>query len=196
MKSILTLALCLLFTSAVNATLITDVDNINSRDGNDVYQLSTLLEEVNAFIDRNHQYENIPAFLLGADFVQVANDDKKAGGGFQILFTLSAEATVYLFLDNRMNVASAMPWVVSLGFVDTGNDIGVDEGANGNVNRYSSVYAAVFSAGQYTFFEQNDGNSRNMYAIAAVAAQVPAPGTLVLFAASILGLIIRRRIKR
>lgn len=173
-----------------NAALITSVSNINSLDSNDEYEIDTLNEEVNAFIDRTHQYQNIPAFLLGADFVRVANDDKAAGDSFEILVTLSSSAMVYLFLDDRIDVSSAMPWVLDFGFTDTNLNIGIDENANDNNLRSSSVYSAWLAAGDYTFLKQDDTNSRNMYGIAAV----PSPSAAALLVFVSFGLLFRRRV--
>ena len=68
-----------------------------------------------------------------------------------------------------------MTWVLSSGFVDSGVDIGLDENpsTDPDVDQTYSVYFRQVSAGEtFTFYEQNDGGTRNMYGMAAVAPQV------------------------
>jgi hypothetical protein len=65
--------------------------------------------------------------------------------------------------------------------VDSGVDVGLDEGANGTVDQFYYVYFRQVSSGEsFTFLEQNNGDFRNMYGIVAVSPQV----TPVAFAAS------------
>lgn len=183
-----------------SAVIISAVNN-NSNDAGDVYVVvpNGLVEDVEAFIDRTHEYNNIPAYLVGTDFVQTANDDKTAGAGFNVELTTGPEsADIYLFLDDRINVAANMPWVALAGFVDTGDDIDIDEGGNGSIDNTSAVYVLSNVAPMTTvLLEQDDGGSRNMYGIAAVALPpvVPEPvtATLGLFGLAGLGMVTRRR---
>ena len=158
--------------------------NNGSADPGDIYRLGFLAEDVLAFVDRTHEYNgpttmtDIPAFLNGAHYVVTANDDKTQGPGFSVDVSLTDDGVLFLFIDNRVTVASAMPWVAANGFTDTGFDIGVDEGGDGDIDNTSSIYASpILPAGTYQVFEQNDGGSRNMYGIAALAA-VPVPARL------------------
>ena len=179
------------------AVIISAVNN-NSNDAGDVYNVVTggLANGVEAFIDRNHEYENLPAYLIGADYVQTANDDKTAGPGFSVDLTTGPQsADIYLFVDNR--IGSVMSWVGLLGFVDTLDDIGIDESADGDIDQTSSVYKlSNVSAGTTIFLEQNAGRSRNMYGIAAVAipdSAVPEPATASLGLLAIGAIAMRRR---
>ncbi|MHC4676577.1 MAG: LamG domain-containing protein, partial [Planctomycetota bacterium] len=137
-----------------------------------------LVEEAEAFVDRVHQYEQIPLYLIGLQYVKTANDNKDQPG-YELDVTISQLATVYLFLDNRLGgagggeltnpnlVAAGMTWVTDLGFTDTDDNIAFDEGADGDIDQWSSVFSGVFPAGTITFLDQDDGGGRNMYGVAA-----------------------------
>lgn len=139
-----------------------------------VIQVGGLVEDVDAFVDRTHEYNNIPAAYLGTDFVQVANDDKTVSDYTLTIAMSGSSALVCLILDDRINVAVAMPWVAVQGFTDTGDNIDMDESGDGDIDQTSSVYCAV-KQGSVTltaFEEQDDGGSRNMYGVLAVQGAV------------------------
>lgn len=167
----------------IRPRLISDVDNINSADGNDLYRVipNALREDAPMFIDRNHEYNDVPAILLGADYVQTANDDKGAAS-LQTNVAFAEDATLYVMVDNRLDRNTTMSWMFdgSLGFTfaDTGLDIGVDEGGDGvgpgqGINQTSHVYAAQVPAGMVTLFGEVHGG--NHYGIAATSADTFSP---------------------
>jgi hypothetical protein len=85
-------------------------------------------EDCQAFVDRHHQWNGIdargiPPFLAHADYVMTFNDDK-VNADLRIAVTLVQPARLYVLLDNRAPV----PTWLSKAFVDTGWDIGIDEG--------------------------------------------------------------------
>ena len=194
-----TLIAALLFSLEAKAGVITSVTNHNSIDTADVYAIGTLSEDVDSFIDRTHEYNDIPEPLKGIDFVQVANDDKKASD-LRIDISVNSDSILYLFIDNRIpdpvltSGTSTMQWLTDDGFIDTSLDIGIDEGGNGNIDNTSSIYSRYVSAGSIITLAQNDGGRRNMYGIAAAAA-VPEPSIIALFALGLLGLGFARRRK-
>jgi hypothetical protein len=167
---------------AVSAPLITAVAERNP-DG-DVEDppaiASPLVEDALCFVDRTHEYNVIPLYLIGAEYVMTSNDNKDAAVGYELDVTLSGNATLYLFLDNRLGdtggglgvdpdlVGAGMTWVTTMGFSDTGDDIGIDESGDGDIDQYSSVFTLVVPAGTITLLEQDDGGSRNMYGVAAL----------------------------
>ena len=161
------------------------------------------------FSDRVHVWANTPAQVMGAEYVRGFNDDKNMST-FQLEVTVSAPCILGLILDNRLGnegaipsdlearkllapnlVAAGMQWVIDMGFVDTGLDIGVDESANQTIDQYSSIFSKMVGPGTYTFYAQNDltnAGGRNMY---DVGAMIPEPMTLSLLALG--GLIVSRK---
>lgn len=108
-------------------------DNITQRrpESRDFYRIvhAGFSEDSNAFVDRPHEWNGIdqaglPKELLGADYVMPFNNDKFLPE-LQVDIFLSRPARLYLFLID--NVA-APAWLTD-SFVDTGIDIGLDEGA-------------------------------------------------------------------
>ncbi|WP_437223210.1 FecR domain-containing protein [Planctomicrobium sp. SH661] len=112
------------------APVITAVsDDRRSQNSPKYYQIfhSGLSEDSKAYVDRDHEWngqteEGIPYFLRGADYIATFNDDK--GNSPEITVELSRPATLYIFLDVRLEV----PAWISEQFEDTGYRIGLDEG--------------------------------------------------------------------
>jgi hypothetical protein len=129
------------------------------------------------FLDRVHVYKEIPALVLGAEYIMLANDNKNQGT-YQLDVTLSKDATILVFVDNRMGGAAGgkgvapnitgMPWLTSLGFVDTGEDIGIDESADGSINQYFSIFALAVKRGTITLGGCTSGHGGNMLGVAAM----------------------------
>ncbi len=85
-------------------------------------------EDVPAFVDRDYQWNGvdirgIPTYLVGGDYVKTFNDDKVTQN-LVITVTLERPAILYLLVDDRLKQTN---WLVDQ-FVDTGDDIGLDEG--------------------------------------------------------------------
>ena len=159
----------------------------NSGDTEPQIAPNPLNEDQLCYVDRTpattppggHQYNSIPAYLIGAEYVLTVNDDKD-NGSHELDVTLSEAAIVYLFLDNRLQASgtgsgtgqgvnpdlSGMPWVAALGFTDTGDDIGIDEAGDGDIDRWSSVFSKKFAAGTITLKGDPQGYGGNMYGVA------------------------------
>lgn len=138
-----------------------------------------------SFVDRTHEYNEVPEEIRGAQYIIVANNDKTVAD-YAIEVVLFHDATVYLFLDNRLGhgetpggdpnlppdiFSAEMNWVADMGFADTGMDIGIDESGDGSIDQWSSVYALDVSAGPIMLLQQNDATNpsgRNMYGVAVV----------------------------
>jgi len=152
---------------------LTGVTNNNSLDGSDVYELRLGAqdngERVN--IDRTHTFGGLPVYMQGLDYIKTANDDKTAGAGFSVDVTFDVDTRFYLSIDNRINLASTMGWVTTQGWTDTGDDWA----KGGDATHPFSVYTLDVAGTSHTFYEQNDGGSRNMYSISAKPAPAPPP---------------------
>lgn len=170
-------------------------------------------EDVLSFTDRLHQYNVVPPTLVGAEYIKPGNDDKNSVA-YELTFQITTPSTLYLFLDNRLGDGiggidpasglddpptlggGVMDWVGSMGFADTGLDIGIDELGDGDIDNTSSIYSLAVNPGIFTLYEQANSNLRNMYGVAAVPV-IPessgAWGVLGLFGLGVLGDIYRRR---
>ncbi len=127
--------------------------------------------------DRAHTLVQVPEFIGGAEFIQSMNNYKHAED-YMLRLELSSNAIVYLLLDNRLGGSdplnppdlenTGLSWVFSMGFVDTGFDVGIEEGDMGTAHNWFSIYQSVFKKGYVTLRQQNDGEQRNMYSVVAV----------------------------
>jgi hypothetical protein len=112
--------------------LIADVcDNLATSETRNFYQIvrGGFREDAPAYVDRNYEWngidgKGIPEFLQGADYIRPFNNDK-AAKSFDVTLTLLSDATVYVLFDDR----GAVPSWLRESFVDTGFDVGMDEGA-------------------------------------------------------------------
>ena len=143
-----------------------------------------MAEDALVFVDRTHQYNEIPEYLIGAQYVMTANDNKNMSA-YELDLVMSANATVYVFVDNRMGSAAGglgvdpditgMGWLNDLGFVDTGDDIGIDESGDGDIDQYSSVFAKAVKAGETVTIRGNtEGHGGNMLSVAAQGPRLQA----------------------
>ena len=97
-----------------------------------------------------------------------------------------------------------MQWIVDDGWLGSNNglnrfanpgvpdEVPIDEGADGTVNQWYSVYYKDFAGGAFNLF-QADNAGRNMYGV--VIAPVPEPATATFTGLGIAGLLLRRRRK-
>jgi len=141
-------------------------------------------EDVLVFVDRTHEYNEIPAYLIGAQVVMTANDNKGVSA-YELDLTIVADCTVYVFVDNRMGgaagglgvdpVTTGMAWLDADGYTDTGDDIGIDEGGDGDIDQYSSVFARPAQAGTVVTVGGNtEGHGGNMLSVAVQGPRLKA----------------------
>jgi len=174
---------------SASGQLITAIERHNSSNAPPEIAEQPLGEAVPCFVDRTHVYRNVPVSLAGAEYVLLANADKTVAD-HELIVTLAQPAVVYLLLDNRLGhgnvlvpdpdmvadpAAAGMSWVSTLGFVDTGLNVGIDEMADGDIDNWSSVYVQEFPAGPLVLGQQNDLTDpvhKNMFGVAAKPAPV------------------------
>jgi hypothetical protein len=158
---------------------ITSAVNTNSVDPADVYEigLGDLANGELVNVDRTHAFMNLPAELEGLDYVLTANDDKTSSN-VSVMVGFDIPTTLYLSIDNRVGnnntgnppaLGNVMGWVLDQGWQQTD----MSWVKQGDTNNPFTVYRLVSLGGSHTFYEQNNGGSRNMYSIAADAL---APG--------------------
>jgi hypothetical protein len=171
-------------TPAASAPIITSV--VRTGSTNDTPEVAVPLQDMaECFVDRTHAYTAFPPEipkLDGAEYIKTANDDK-GNATLNHAVTISQTASVYLILDNRLGgsagglnvdpILTGMPWLATMGFVDTGYDIGIDESADGDIDQYSSLFLADFPAGVVNIPGQTAGHGGNMYGIVVTLPQVP-----------------------
>jgi hypothetical protein len=182
-----------MFAGLAQAQLITAVAHRNTdTDAPENPRIATtpLGEDAVVFVDRTHQYNEVPAFLVGAEYIMLANDNKNQSA-YELDITFSRDATLYVFVDNRMGgaagglgvapIITGMPWLTNMGFADTGEDIGIDESGDGDIDQYSSIFSLAVNAGTVTIGGNTQGHGGNMLGVAALPrspatiARGPAP---------------------
>lgn len=157
-----------------------------------------------AFVDRNHRYTNatnnvtIPAYLVEQEYIMSGNDNRD-NASYTLDVTVDRPVDVYMLIDNRLgdpNGSNADPpsfgptkmqWILDEGWVasSTGanrvrdinlpDEVGIDEGADGTINQWYSVYRKSFPAGTFQL-KQADNTGQNMYGVVVTPA---APGRVV-----------------
>ncbi len=164
------------------------------------YTVGTFGHQAPTFVDRNHLYVNdtgnslpIPAYLVGGDYIMSGNDNRD-NASYQLDVTISSVATVYMLIDNRLGGSgngtppafgpTAMQWIVDQNWIPTSNglnrtsdpgvpdEVAIDEGADGSVNQWFSVYQKVFNAGTFSLL-QPDNAGQNMYGVVVTTAALP-----------------------
>lgn len=118
-----------------SGTLIHSVSVSNGK----TYELDTLVTGVAIYIDRSFTVTQIPSYLVGAEFVRTANNDKNSSGTSFLTLQLGAPATLYVAFDARS--ATPPSWLAAwelvernaLGTTDVGRDLYRRDVAAGSV---------------------------------------------------------------
>lgn len=177
------------------------------------FTVGTFDSGVPAFVDRNHRYLDdpaglpVPSYLRGLEYIMSGNDNRD-NASYRLDITLGSASTLFLLVDNRLADgdgltpptfgAANMQWVLDQGWSATANglnrtsdigrpdELGIDEGADGTINQYYSIYSKTVNAGTVSLF-QADNAGRNMYGV--VVAPIPEPGTVALGVLGVAGLL-------
>ena len=83
-KALFVVLVLSLFAGMTHAALITGVERLNpdGNSGDTPVEIAADLQNGSlTFVDRTHEYEELPAGLLGADYIKVANDEMGNGHG-------------------------------------------------------------------------------------------------------------------
>lgn len=89
------------------------------------------------YIDRTYTFSGIPAAYLGAEYLQMANEDKYRSDSSYLTFTLNAAATVYVAFSPQ---ADTLPsWLKS--WIKTGEQLQTTDGVR-------TLYKKAFPAGK------------------------------------------------
>lgn len=135
----------------------------------------------------------------------MSGNDNRDNASYKLDVTIGSPATVYMLIDNRLQDgnnadpptfgAANMQWILDQGWAATNNglnrtsnagvpdEVAVDEGSNGTIENWYSVYKKNFSAGTFSLF-QPDNAGRNMYGVVVAPIPEPASVLLALFAVS------------
>lgn len=157
-----------------------------------------------AFVDRNHRYAGvsasntlpIPGYLVGNEYIMSGNDNRD-NPTYRLDVTIASAATVYMLIDNRLSDtsnanpptfdATHMQWILDQAWIPTANglnraanaafpdEVAFDEGADGTINQYYSVYAKDFPAGTFSLL-QADNAGQNMYGVVVKAGSAGVVG--------------------
>lgn len=163
--------------SVTDPNIITEITRLNSTSPAPVLVNGGLVNGALTHVDRTFVFRDAND-LAGIDFVRTAVDDK-TNPALQMDVTVSKAGTLFLLIDNRVGdgngtnpptIGTAMNWVLTNGFVQTGYSVGVFNPADSSTV-YMTAYAKPISgAGTISLYEQNDGSSRITYLIAAIPA--------------------------
>jgi len=157
----------------------------------------------------------IPAYLVGNQYIMSGNDNRD-NASYSLLVTVDTPSRVFMLIDNRMSADTAgtdnldpptfgpshMQWIVDQGWLATStglnrfsnplvpDEVPIDEGADGSIQQWFSVYYRDVAAGNFTLLQADNAN-QNMYGVVVMPIPEPATGGLALLVA--LGLMRRRR---
>ncbi len=157
------------------------------------------------------QAQAIPAYLTGNQYIMSGNDNRD-NASYSLLVTVDTASRAFMLIDNRLSDASNatpptfdathMQWILDQGWLATSNglnrfantglpdEVPIDEGADGTINQWYSVYYKDFAAGNFTLL-QADNAGQNMYGV--VVMPIPEPTTAAFGVLSAAGLLLRRR---
>jgi hypothetical protein len=159
---------------------------------------------------------NIPAYLVGGEYIMSGNDNRD-NATYRLDVTVANPSTVYMLIDNRLGDPNSpnadppsfgptkMQWILDQGWTATnrglnrtGNtavpdEVPLDEGANGSIENWYSVYQRSVPAGTFSLL-QGDNAGQNMYGVVVVA--IPEPSTIALAGCAVVGIAIAIRRRR
>ena len=141
----------------------------------------------------------IPNYLVGHEYIMSGNDNRDNNGQFvtnlyQLNVTVDRAVDAYMLIDNRLGDPNSpnfdppsfgptkMQWILDDGWLPsrTGanrtrdislpDEIAIDEGADGTLNQWYSIYTKSFPAGTFQV-KQADNTGQNMYGLVVAPAK-------------------------
>lgn len=145
----------------------------------------------------------IPSYLAGGEYIMSGNDNRD-NVSYQLDISVSEPAIIFMLVDNRLTDGAngdppnftegidpslwtlAMTWLGTSGYQPLTNglnrtadfarpdEVGLDEGSDGGINNWYSIYWKQVPAGTSSVFQADNGG-RNMYGVVVtpVAPRVP-----------------------
>jgi len=148
----------------------------------------------------------IPGYLVGGEYIMSGNDNRD-NPTYQLDISVSQPAVVFMLVDNRLSNDSnanppnfaegidptawttVMTWLGSNGYQPLRNglnrtadvtwpdELGIDEGSDGTINNWYSIYGKLVPAGTTSIYQADNGG-RNMYGVVVTQVGPAPPGNL------------------
>ncbi|MCF6263053.1 MAG: hypothetical protein L3J24_05640 [Xanthomonadales bacterium] len=141
--------------------IITNALVYDANNGSD-WSISANLQIANSMYgDRSFRFSQIPANLIGQEWLSTANDSKSFVGEKLVEFSVAVNAEVFIL--HRDDISNKPNWLSS--WVDTGNDVINDE------PKTYSIFSRSFNAGEQVSLGSNGSATSGMYIVVVVATQ-------------------------
>jgi len=114
------------------------------------------------YTDRPFTYGELPAYLIGADYILTPNQDKTYWARDQLQFLSGKDMEVYVAHDDRYSP----PEFITSDYTDTGDDIVINQTRHSLYKRVVAKDTGVIMAGN---FDNNPSANSNMYVVFARA---------------------------
>lgn len=188
------------------AGIILDVRDVDTPGDPSVIHPGGLFDGVLGFVDRDFFWTGIPSALVGADYIQSAQDNADVADDKGTTLTLEvdvAEGTIlHMFIDSRLDGVVPFPWmnaaIFGADWVDTGVTLTQVGAPEDDLPFQIWSTATPLAAGTYVFRQQPIDSG--FYGIAATTAAdataVPEPATMVLLGTGFSAFATYRRRRR
>ncbi|MCF6263052.1 MAG: DUF5060 domain-containing protein [Xanthomonadales bacterium] len=135
--------------------IITNALVYDENNGND-WSISANLQIADSMYgDRSFSFSQIPANLIGQEWLSTANDSKSFVGEKLVEFSVAVNAEVFIL--HRDDIPNKPDWLSS--WIDTGNDVINDE------PKTYSIFSRSFNAGEQVSLGSNGSASSGMYIV-------------------------------